>query len=200
MYSAVAPISLPLPRSTGKLYSLDSRRHTEPEVFTFEPIPEPKHGYRPKKRPLKVLYPIHRPRRALPAKKDMTKRLFLLLVSIVAFQVYSATEQCEDEPSLVSEGMEPEMRSELAHPIEAFWMSDSAALPAPASPRGERANSTLFLSDVHLTQTLEGRIFNLTEVCGHLEIGRFLCGAIMTPALHSVGKLKVSPHLCESSD
>ncbi|XP_041069387.1 radiation-inducible immediate-early gene IEX-1-like [Carcharodon carcharias] len=71
---------------------------TQPPVFTFEPFPERLCKLRPlKKRPRRVLYPPQQVRKSVPKKKDVTKRLLLFFLSIVLFQVYTAT---EDELSL----------------------------------------------------------------------------------------------------
>ncbi|XP_067865357.1 radiation-inducible immediate-early gene IEX-1-like [Heterodontus francisci] len=71
---------------------------SQPLVFTFEPIPERVCKPRvQKKRSPRVLYPPHLVRRSIPTKKDTAKRLLLFFVSIVLFQVYTAT---EDELSL----------------------------------------------------------------------------------------------------
>ncbi|XP_078272474.1 uncharacterized protein LOC144603179 [Rhinoraja longicauda] len=68
------------------------RKPTMPQVFTFDPIRENKIPKRRKKRFVKVLYPPRQVRRTLPTQKDMAKRLLLFLLSIVLFQIYTATE------------------------------------------------------------------------------------------------------------
>ncbi|XP_059826851.1 radiation-inducible immediate-early gene IEX-1-like [Hypanus sabinus] len=126
MYSTVAPVSVPLPSQRKLLNDLGTRRHTEPEVFTFDRIPELRYGRRCKRKSLKVLYPIYQPRKTVPAKKDVAKRLLFLLLSIVALQVHLTTEQ-PDDVLVVSEEVTVETGSELSLPAWLLWMPCSTS-------------------------------------------------------------------------
>ncbi|XP_062903503.1 radiation-inducible immediate-early gene IEX-1-like [Mobula hypostoma] len=126
MYSSVTLISVPLPSRSKHLGDLGPRRHTEPEVFTFDRIPELRYGRRYKRRSLKVLYPIYQPRKTVPAKKDVAKRLLFLLLSIVALQVHLTTDQ-PDDLFVVPEEVTVETGSELSLPAWPLWMSCSTS-------------------------------------------------------------------------
>ncbi|XP_051899948.1 radiation-inducible immediate-early gene IEX-1-like [Pristis pectinata] len=97
------------------------RQPTMPQVFTFEPIRENKRPNRRKKRFIKVLYPPHQVRRTLPTQKDLAKRLLLFLLSVVVFQIYTAT---EDDLNLA----DPEFTGVQETP------TTSGESPAPSAP------------------------------------------------------------------
>ncbi|XP_051899949.1 radiation-inducible immediate-early gene IEX-1-like [Pristis pectinata] len=124
MHSTVAHISAS--SNTQNLSNLSTRRYTEPEVFTFDAIPEPKYGRRSKRRSLKVLYPIYQPRKTLPAEKDVAKRILLCLLSIVALQVYLVTDH-PDELSVIPKGVEVGTGGEFSLLSWPLWMSCSTS-------------------------------------------------------------------------
>ncbi|XP_078422891.1 uncharacterized protein LOC144695780 [Cetorhinus maximus] len=104
------------------------RKSKMPQIFTFEPFRESEKPKRRKRRTLKILYPPRQVRRSLPTEKDVTKRLLLFFLSIVLFQVYTAT---EDELSLPTPDLSA---AELA----------STSTPSPSSPSGSAALSVVF--------------------------------------------------------
>ncbi|XP_067829805.1 radiation-inducible immediate-early gene IEX-1-like [Heptranchias perlo] len=88
-----------------------------PEVFTFDPIPEVKRPptvnprLRARRRTVRVLYPAQ-VRKYLPVeKKDWAKRMLLLFLSIVMVQVYGATEMNEEVTSVVTMAGAPSLLS-----------------------------------------------------------------------------------------
>ncbi|XP_067865358.1 radiation-inducible immediate-early gene IEX-1-like [Heterodontus francisci] len=118
------------------------RKPTMPQVFTFEPIRENQKPNRRKRRSLKVLYPPRQVRRSLPTEKDITKRLLLFFVSIVLFQVYTAT---EDELSLST----PDLSA-------AEQVSTSVPSPSPAASSSSSSSSdSAVLSVVFLAASPE---------------------------------------------
>ncbi|GCC21742.1 hypothetical protein chiPu_0020217 [Chiloscyllium punctatum] len=138
------PLTLQLHPPAGQPYSLSSRRSTDPEIFTFEPIPEHKPNHRGKRRSLKVLYPLYQSRKSLPTKKDMAKRLYLLLLSIVILQVYSATEPGEEEAGPISEAPRLETSNEEpSPPAQLVFTLDSAAVCILTVPGGTADNTTV---------------------------------------------------------
>ncbi|XP_069771689.1 uncharacterized protein [Narcine bancroftii] len=140
MYSTVTPRSVPLPSQAKILTVLGVRRHTEPEVFTFEPIPERKYGRRYKRRSIKVLYPIYQPRRTRRTEKDVAKRLLLCLLSIVILQVYLATDLHLDEVSALSGGADSGTGSDHSLLDWPLWRTCSTSFLK--SPQGVQANAS----------------------------------------------------------
>ncbi|XP_069775507.1 radiation-inducible immediate-early gene IEX-1-like [Narcine bancroftii] len=110
------------------------RKPTLPRVFTFEPMREIKKLNRRKKRHLKVLYPPRQARRVLPTQRDLAKRLLLFLLSIVLFQIYTAT---EDDVNVV----DPEIASAEDVPLASAEAAAPSTLVASvvleASPEAE---------------------------------------------------------------
>ncbi|XP_032903404.1 radiation-inducible immediate-early gene IEX-1-like [Amblyraja radiata] len=144
MHSAlVQPICFPLPSDRKKaLRKLNTRRNTEPEVFTFDPIPSPTYGRKYKRRSLKILYPIYQPRKTIPAEKDVVKRLLLFLLSIVALQVYLTPVAHLDERLPVPERQELGLKCEsFLHPWP-LWMGYSTTSALCSSPQQVQVNIT----------------------------------------------------------
>ncbi|XP_048376236.1 radiation-inducible immediate-early gene IEX-1-like [Stegostoma tigrinum] len=135
--------SLPPPLPVGQSYSFSTRRSTEPEIFTFDPIPLHKPSSKAKRRSLKVLYPIYQSRKSHPTRIDLAKRLFLVLLSIVILQVYSTTETEEEEANLVSETLQLETRSEPSLPAGLALKLDSASICILTVPQGAAGNNTV---------------------------------------------------------
>ncbi|XP_048376109.2 radiation-inducible immediate-early gene IEX-1-like [Stegostoma tigrinum] len=83
--------------STG----LTRQRSTEPEIFTFDIPPEVKHTpdtsprLRARRRPVKILYPAQVRKYMPPEEKDWAKRMLLLLLCVVAAQVYAAVAEAQ---------------------------------------------------------------------------------------------------------
>ncbi|XP_018925987.1 radiation-inducible immediate-early gene IEX-1 [Cyprinus carpio] len=72
-------------------------RNTEPEIFTFERIPEPQQpafhprgaAVRPRKRNTRVMYPSKVRKYLPPAEKSPAKRWLLVLCLVVFLQIYT---------------------------------------------------------------------------------------------------------------
>lgn len=72
-------------------------RNTEPEIFTFERIPEPQQpafpprgaAVRPRKRNTRVMYPSKVRKYLPPAEKSPAKRWLLVLCLVVFMQIYT---------------------------------------------------------------------------------------------------------------
>uniref|UniRef100_A0A3B4CN45 Uncharacterized protein n=2 Tax=Pygocentrus nattereri TaxID=42514 RepID=A0A3B4CN45_PYGNA len=92
-------------RSDPLSFTLPARRTTEPEIFTFDRIPAAQPVQllqcarpRPRRRPLRVLYPSTG-RRYLPrAERSPVKRWLLALCLVVLLQIYS-----EDDVAVAAE-------------------------------------------------------------------------------------------------
>ncbi|XP_077457016.1 radiation-inducible immediate-early gene IEX-1 [Stigmatopora argus] len=72
------------------------RRDTQPEVFTFEPIPPV--AARPKKRCARVMYPAKVRMHLPPPEKSAAKRCLFLLLLVLLWQIYTE-EPCCAEPT-----------------------------------------------------------------------------------------------------
>ncbi|XP_077570679.1 radiation-inducible immediate-early gene IEX-1 [Stigmatopora nigra] len=72
------------------------RRDTQPEVFTFEPIPPV--AARTKKRCARVMYPAKVRMHLPPPEKSAAKRCLLLLLLVLLWQIYTE-EPCCAEPT-----------------------------------------------------------------------------------------------------
>uniref|UniRef100_UPI00398ED343 radiation-inducible immediate-early gene IEX-1-like n=1 Tax=Pristiophorus japonicus TaxID=55135 RepID=UPI00398ED343 len=137
---------------------LSRQRSTEPEIFTFDPIPEVKRTpvanprLRAKRRPVKVLYPAQ-VRKYLPAeKKDWAKRLLILFLSIVFVQLHGTTEVNEDAVHVVVTvgvvaGLAPEPSRERALEVgsrsEESFVPDGGLVPQPPNLPAAGTNGTL---------------------------------------------------------
>ncbi|XP_067296387.1 radiation-inducible immediate-early gene IEX-1 [Pseudorasbora parva] len=103
MYSRSDSLVLSLPRNTffQPQSQFDFRptmqRNTEPEIFTFERIPEPQQAFhhrgaappRPRKRNTRVMYPSKVRKYLPPAEKSPAKRWLLALCLVVFLQIYT---------------------------------------------------------------------------------------------------------------
>ncbi|XP_060706881.1 radiation-inducible immediate-early gene IEX-1-like [Hemiscyllium ocellatum] len=115
-----------------------------PLVFTFEPIPERGSQLRPpRRRAARVLYPPHQVRKPVVPRPDAAKRLFLFFISVVLFQVYTATE--DEGPVLpVTEPWTSTVCPALPPAFHAASPRAGKAAAAPAaSPRLGPALSTV---------------------------------------------------------
>ncbi|XP_016108622.1 radiation-inducible immediate-early gene IEX-1-like [Sinocyclocheilus grahami] len=82
-------------------------RNTEPEIFTFERIPEPQQpafpprgaAVRPRKRNTRVMYPSKVRKYLPPAEKSPAKRWLLVLCLVVFMQIYTEEESVETTQS-----------------------------------------------------------------------------------------------------
>lgn len=81
-------------------------RNTQPEIFTFERIPEPQQPgafpqrgapVRPRKRNTRVMYPAKVRKYLPPAEKSPVKRWLLILCMVVFMQIYTE-EGCVETP------------------------------------------------------------------------------------------------------
>ncbi|GCB66027.1 hypothetical protein scyTo_0013531 [Scyliorhinus torazame] len=87
--------------------ALTRQRSTDPEIFTFDcipnvkPIPTANSRLRSKRRAVKVLYPAQVRKYLPPEKKDWAKRMLLLFLAVLVVQVYTATEVNEESASVV---------------------------------------------------------------------------------------------------
>ncbi|XP_006875685.1 PREDICTED: radiation-inducible immediate-early gene IEX-1 [Chrysochloris asiatica] len=120
--------------------SLGARRESGPEIFTFDPLPEPAMAPAPRpitfrghrKRSRKVLYP-RMVRRQLPVEEpNPAKRLLFLLLAIMFCQILMAEEG-------VSVPLSPEDAS-----------TDTSPTPIPEPPVSKSLNLTLESSDYAL--------------------------------------------------
>ncbi|XP_043096758.1 radiation-inducible immediate-early gene IEX-1 [Puntigrus tetrazona] len=82
-------------------------RNTEPEIFTFERIPEPQQpafpprgaAVRPRKRNTRVMYPSKVRKYLPPAEKSPAKRWLLVLCLVVFMQIYTEEGSVETSQS-----------------------------------------------------------------------------------------------------
>ncbi|XP_057688444.1 radiation-inducible immediate-early gene IEX-1 [Corythoichthys intestinalis] len=77
------------------------RRGTQPEVFTFEHIPEVMSSTaptRPKKRCTRVMYPAKVRMHLPPPEKSAAKRCLLLLLLVLLWQIYTE-DPCVETPT-----------------------------------------------------------------------------------------------------
>ncbi|XP_078075411.1 uncharacterized protein LOC144497845 [Mustelus asterias] len=110
---------------------LPGRKSKVPQIFTFEPILQSEKPKRRKRRSLKILYP-YRQVRSLPTEKDTTKRLLMLFLSIVLFQVY--TTAAEDELTLPAPEQVSTFSSQAPAPSAVLSV---VLLPPSAAPGAE---------------------------------------------------------------
>lgn len=81
-------------------------RNTEPEIFTFERIPEPQSTFhpraaptRPRKRNTRVMYPSKVRKYLPPAEKSPAKRWLIILCLVVFMQIYTEEGSVESTQS-----------------------------------------------------------------------------------------------------
>lgn len=83
------------PQSRFDFRPATMQRNTEPEIFTFEQIPEPQSfphrgaPLRPRKRNTRVMYPSKVRKYLPPAEKSPAKRWLLALCLVVFLQIYT---------------------------------------------------------------------------------------------------------------
>ncbi|XP_014345218.1 radiation-inducible immediate-early gene IEX-1 [Latimeria chalumnae] len=135
--------------SSSKMQEGFSRhRLSEPEIFTFDPIPVVQVNPLPprqrvKRRTKKVLYPA-RVRKYLPVeKRDTAKTILMTLLAVVLFQIYSAPELqdcselmvpgCGEEVESVALPWSPALLLEQPEEKMALLEAFSSAQEGPAS-------------------------------------------------------------------
>lgn len=126
------------------------RKPTMPQIFTFDPIRQNKIPNRRKKRFVKVLYPPRQVRRTLPTKKDMAKRLLLFLLSIVLFQIYTAT---EDDLSLDDSelgGGQVALPVSVETPAQSTPVSSALSVVSSPGEAGSNCSRRLLAGEVKL--------------------------------------------------
>ncbi|XP_059399598.1 uncharacterized protein LOC132131556 [Carassius carassius] len=102
MYSRTESLVFSLPANTFFQQQFEFRpmmppRNTEPEIFTFERIPEPQQPafphrgapVRPRKRNTRVMYPSKVRKYLPPAEKSPAKRWLIILCLVVFMQIYT---------------------------------------------------------------------------------------------------------------
>ncbi|GAA6095516.1 uncharacterized protein LOC117595979 [Tachysurus ichikawai] len=125
MYTRSTTVSFTYP--TYSAYRLKARS-TEPEVFTFDRLPEqhvnPPRQQQQRRRVARVMYPAKVRKYLPPAEKSFAKRWLLALCLVLLAQIYT---ECDDEHDIT----------------EAAALSDALAVNLPGD--GASAASPLFI-------------------------------------------------------